>query len=293
MRSAFSLAASAISIAAMLAAADLLVHFLLPLQAPATPCPQGRDPIWSDEFNAPAQTPPDPTRWDYDLGRSGWGNNEVQTYTNSIANSFHDGQGHLVIRAVREDTGFTSARIVTRGRFTFQYGRVEARMRVPYEKGVWPAFWMLGAPQPDDTPQTATWEAKGEADIMESFGAQNGDASRIHAAIHGPGYAGKGIAGDLTLPDGQHFADDFHLFALEWGPTEISFSVDGITFHTIAREDVPPGGWVFDHPFYLLANVAVGGFPAPVGYPSLDTPFPQDLVLDSIRVCGPSDDETG
>lgn len=245
---------------------------------------QQRTPVWSDEFDGAAGTAPDPTKWTYDLGGWGWGNNEWQTYTNRTQNSSLDGMGHLVIKAIQEPfTGsdgifrnYTSARLVTRGIFELRYGRVEARLRVPFGQGIWPAFWMLG-----NDINSAGWPNCGEIDIMENIGRE---PSTVHGSLHGPGYSGGSpLTGSWTIPDGKRFADDFHIFAVEWEPREIRFYIDGLMYQKRGISDLPSGArWVFDHPFYLLMNVAVGGnWP---GYPDATTVLPQAMTVDYVRI---------
>src|SRR5580692_4480799 len=176
--------------------------------------------VWSDEFNGAAGAAPDSSKWVYDLGASGWGNQELETYTDSRENSFLDGKGHLVIRALRISDGkYTSARLKTGGKFSTQYGRIEARIKLPRGQGIWPAFWMLGA----DVGETP-WPASGEIDIMENIGKE---PALVHGTIHGPGYSGEhGIGAPFGLPGDQRVADDFHLYAVEWEPNAIRFYVD-------------------------------------------------------------------
>jgi beta-glucanase (GH16 family) len=141
--------------------------------------------IWSDEFNGPENSAPDPAKWAYDLGAGGWGNHELEGYTKNPENVFEDGKGHLAIRAAKSDTGrITSARIKTDGKFAIKYGKVEARIKIPYGQGIWPAFWMLG-----DNISTTRWPQCGEVDVMENIGKE---PSTVHGTIHGPGYSGKG-----------------------------------------------------------------------------------------------------
>lgn len=236
--------------------------------------------VWSDDFDGLANSPPDPAKWGYDLGNGtqGWGNNELQSYTNSTDNVFLDGTGNLVIRALNTANGFTSGRIKTATKFAFQYGLVIVRAKIPYAQGIWPALWMLGAGFPN-----VPWPDCGEIDLMENFGMAQGDASRVRAAIHGPGDTGGGIGGTYTLPAGQRFADDFHLFAVLWTPDGIAFSVDGNVYLSIASNSMPPS-WqaAFANPFFLLLNVAVGGLPA--GSPDTTTSFPQQMLVDYVRV---------
>jgi beta-glucanase (GH16 family) len=233
--------------------------------------------IWSDEFNGPAGMAPDKSKWVHDLGAGGWGNKELQTYTDSTENARMDGRGRLHIRALKSEDGrFTSARLKTKGRFEGKYLRVVARMKVPRGQGLWPAFWMLGATFPEQD-----WPDCGEIDIMEHIGKE---PSTTYGTIHGPGYSGaKAISGKHELPAGQEFNSAFHEYAVEWRPNEISFFADGVRFHTVSPGSIPKGArWVFDRPFFLLLNLAVGGLWP--GYPDDSTPFPAVLEVDWIRV---------
>jgi len=193
---------------------------------PSAGVAQDRQLIWSDEFNGAPGSPPDAAKWVYDLGGGGWGNQEMEVYTDSRANSYLDGQGHLVIRALEATPGkFTSARLKTQGKFAFEYGRVEARIRIPYGQGIWPAFWMLGADM-----QRKGWPACGEIDIMENIGRE---PDTVHATVHGPGYSGAhGIGAPFQIAAGR-FADDYHVYAAEWTPDRIDFLVDGHSYHTV------------------------------------------------------------
>lgn len=249
---------------------------------PPTPVP-GWIQTWADEFDRPDGSAPDPGKWAFDLGGSGWGNQELQTYTNRPAN-VRIQDGCLIIEARRENRRgpdrilrrYTSARLKTERRFAFRYGKVEARMLLPAGKGIWPAFWMLGESAPD-----RIWPATGEIDVMESIGS---DTTVVHGSAHGPmGSKVFSLTAPYRLPPNQSFADDFHLFALEWEPDALRFYVDGKLYQTRTRADVPPGGsWPFNHPFYLLLNVAVGGtWPGP---PDATTSFPQRMRVDFIRV---------
>ena len=241
--------------------------------------------VWHDEFDAPAGTPPDSSKWRYDLGGGGWGNAEHQYYTDSTANSAHDGEGHLVITARQENPAgyqcwygaceYTSARLLTAETFTQAYGRFEARMQIPSGQGIWPAFWMLG----DDFGDVG-WPQSGEIDIMENIGRE---PSTVHGTVHGPGYSGgAGIGDGYTLPGGQRFADGFHTFAVDWILDSITWSVDGNAYWTLTPADLGGREWVFDHPFFMIMNVAVGGeWP---GYPDHTTQFPQQLRVDYVRV---------
>jgi len=231
---------------------------------------------WSDEFDGPANSPPDRTRWTYDLGNNnGWGNHELETYTNLPGNVHLDGNGHLVIHVEQTGSGFTSARLKTKGLLAIQYGRVEARIKLPFGQGIWPAFWMLG-----DNIDTKHWPECGEIDIMENIGKE---PLINHGSMHGPGYSGgAAITGAYTLQGGQTLADGFHTFAIQWAPQTVTFYVDDNPYKTVTPASLPAGArWVFDSPFFLLLNVAVGGsFP---GSPDSTTRFPQDMMVDYVR----------
>ena len=233
--------------------------------------------IFQDEFEGAAGSPPDPTKWTYDLGAGGWGNNELERYTDARVNVEQDGRGHLLVRATKNSSGqFESARIKTQGRFSFTYGRVEARMKLPRGQGVWPAFWMLG-----NDIQTVAWPACGEIDIMENIGRE---PNTIHGTIHGPGYSGAhGIGAPFVFEKSELPSDSYHVYAVDWRPNRIDFLVDGSVYQTITPEELPAGTkWVYDHRFFLLLNLAVGGsWP---GAPDATTVFPQELSIDWIRV---------
>lgn len=239
------------------------------------PAPQA----WADEFDGAANSLPDPAKWTYDLGNNnGWGNNELQTYTNVPLNVRLDGAGHLIIHVERAGSGFRSARIKTQGLFAATYGRIESRIRVPSGQGIWPAFWMLGS-----SITSTGWPRCGEIDIMENVGRE---PSVNHGSIHGPGYSGgNAISGLFTLPGPARLADDFHVFAIQWAAGTITFSVDGAAYKTVTPGLLPAGAsWVFDSPFFLILNVAVGGnFPGP---PDATSQFPQEMVVDYVRVSG-------
>ncbi|HTU43642.1 MAG TPA: glycoside hydrolase family 16 protein [Bryobacteraceae bacterium] len=233
--------------------------------------------VWSDEFNGSANSAPDPYKWTYDLGGGGWGNGELETYTENRANVFQDGAGHLVIRAIKtESGGYLSARLKTQGRFTVKYGKIEARMKIPYGQGMWPAFWMLG-----DDVVTAGWPTCGEIDVMENIGKE---PSVVHGTVHGPGYSGAhGISASFSLPGSPPLSRDFHIYGIEWSPERVEFFLDGKSYQTVTPASLPAGAkWVYDHPFFLLLNLAVGGsWP---GNPDQTTVFPQDLLVDWVRV---------
>jgi beta-glucanase (GH16 family) len=232
--------------------------------------------VWGDEFNGPAGSGPNPSKWTFDLGAKGW-NQELEDYTDSRENVFLDGRGHLVIRAIRSGAGkYTSGRIKTQGLYEVQYGKIEARIRIPRGQGIWPAFWMLGRPVP-----ASEWPEPGEIDVMENVGKE---PSIVHATVHGPGYSGdKGITAARILPGGEKFADKFHVYGVEWSVNSIDFFVDRKAYAKVTRASLPAGTtWVFDKPFFLLLNVAVGGtWP---GNPDLSTHFPQSMLVDWVKI---------
>jgi beta-glucanase (GH16 family) len=231
--------------------------------------------VMKDEFDQPGA--PSTALWNYDIGtgQNGWGNSELQFYTDRPKNVTVQ-NGYLIITALKESfngSSYTSARLLTKGKFEQAYGRFEARIRLPWGQGVWPAFWMLGA-DIDAVP----WPAAGEIDIME-FRGQN--PSTILGTVHGPGYsAGQSISKSYTLKNGR-FDTDFHVFGIEWGPEYVNFYVDNVLYNQITPADVK-GEWVFNKPLFILINLAVGG--SFVGSPNDETVFPQTMLVDYIRV---------
>lgn len=230
--------------------------------------------VWGDDFDGAAGEAVDGSKWAYDSGPN-WYNGELQAYTTGTANASMDGNGNLVIEARNEEhqgRQYTSARLKTEGRQTFTYGRFEGRMKMPYGQGMWPAFWLLGG---------NAWPGDGEIDIMEHLGRE---PSIAHGTIHGPGYSGADGPGEsFTLPDGAGFADDFHIFAIEWEANAIRWYIDGELYSTKTPADTNGNPWVFDHGFFFIVNLAVGGdWP---GDPDETTVFPQRMLIDYIRVC--------
>jgi beta-glucanase (GH16 family) len=268
---------------------------MAPSEAPTlTPPPvPSSDPstwplVWSDEFDGPAGSPPDPATWGYDLGDGsaaglqGWGNKELETYTDSTANAAVDGKGNLVLRVRKPDAAatcwygpcrYTSARLVTRGKREFQYGRLDVRFKVTDGFGVWPAIWLLGT----DVAQVG-WPQSGEIDLMEFVGRR---PNEVLVTAHGPGYSGS--SGKTTAIDlGGPVSAGFHTVTVDWWPGRLSWLFDGRLYQTVTAADVAPNAWVFDHPFYLLVNVAVGGTLGGQVDPNL--PLPQSMVLDYVRL---------
>ena len=234
--------------------------------------------VWADEFDGPAGQPPDPAKWGYDIGTD-WGNAQLEYDTARPENVSLDGNGHLAITAIEEsyqNSAYTSGRINTNGRFAQQDGRFEARIHLPAGRGIWPAFWLLGA-----NFQSVGWPACGEIDILEYRGQEPGV---LHGSLHGPGYSGgSAVTSSYTLPNGARFDQGFHLFAVEWNGDQITWILDETRYLTVRRSDLPPGGaWVFDHPFFIILNVAVGGHF--VGPPDASTVFPQTMRVDWVRV---------
>lgn len=269
----------------------LSLWLLAALYAAAQPAGPRWTLVWSDEFNGPAGAPPDPAKWNYDLGGNGWGNNEVEVYTNSTANAFQDGKGNLVMRAIRDAAGnYTSARLQTGSPhasthttdLSWQYGRIEARIKLPFGQGVWPAFWMLG-----ENIGTVGWPTSGEVDIMENFGTYHNNLSVNNGTAHGPGYSGgKGIGKAYTLPAGETVGSDYHVYAIDWSPDSVEWSVDQVPYFKITPASLPAGTkWVFNAPFFLLLDLAIGGPKTFLGMPDPKAPFPpQEMLVDYVRV---------
>ncbi|MEP7075838.1 MAG: glycoside hydrolase family 16 protein [Acidobacteriota bacterium] len=246
-----------------------------------------RKAAFKDEFNGPAGTSIDANKWTAETGGNGWGNQELEYYTNSTDNAYQDGSGSLAIKAVKLNPAlslgcwygpcqYTSARLITKQKFDLKYGRFEARIKIPNGQGVWPAFWLLG-----NNIDTVSWPQCGEVDILENIGREPGI---VHGTIHGPGYSGaNGISSSYSLPANRSFADDYHVYALEWSASQIQWSVDGHVYKTTTTSDIPAGSqWVFDHPFFVIMNFAVGGgWP---GSPDASTVFPQVMLVDYVRV---------
>ena len=235
----------------------------------------GMSLVWGDEFEVAGA--PDPAKWTYDLGNGswGWGNNELQNYTSSPENvTVQDGRLYIF---ARNEGGYTSARVKTQGIFDFQYGRVDIRAILPIGQGIWPALWMLGS---DIT--TVGWPACGEIDIMELVGHQ---PRLVHGTFHwGPNnderqYNGV-IAPALEFP--ETFADEFHVFSLEWQEDEIKLLLDDQHYHTITPANMNGYEYPFNDAFFFIMNVAIGGnWP---GDPDDTTPFPGFMAVDYIRV---------
>ncbi|MFG3516913.1 discoidin domain-containing protein [Streptomyces bobili] len=264
-----------------------------PIPAPPLPSDPANPPrlVWSDEFDGAANTRPDASKWRSDPGTGP--NNELEYYTDH-RNAALDGAGHLVMEARREATAgsscprdplsgsgtcqYTSARMNTGAAFQFTYGRIEARIKVPKGNGLWPAFWMMGA----DFLTGRPWPYNGEIDIVEVLGK---DVKTAYSTVHAPAYnGGGGIGSPYTLPGNADFSDDFHTWAADWNSKGITYSLDGRTVFSLDKDEVERtrGPWIFDHPHYLILNLAVGGdWPGPT---DATTPFPSRMLVDYVRV---------
>ncbi len=240
--------------------------------------PAGMELVWSDEFDGDEI---DLTNWTYDIGGWGWGNGEAQYYTDRPENARLE-NGLLVIELRQErfeDAYYTSARLKTKDLREFQYGRIEARLKVPKGSGTWPAFWMLGTGFEQDAADPAyQWPNVGEIDIMEYVGRE---PDLVLGTVHGPGYAG---AGGISQWNRQDFdiGDDFHTFAIDWDEAGIRWYFDDEMFFDLPRERVGDREWVFDKPFFMLLNLALGGTLG--GSIPLDLEFPIRYYADYVRV---------
>ncbi|MFY9242398.1 MAG: glycoside hydrolase family 16 protein [Polaribacter sp.] len=240
--------------------------------------------IWEDNFEVDGA--PLSPYWVYELGDGtaqgipGWGNNELQYYTDRSENVVvKDGMLHIIAKKESFLTsGYTSARILTKGKFQTKFGRIEARIKLPWGQGLWPAFWMLG----DDANGTITWPERGEIDIMENRGQE---PTITHGTIHGPGYSAANAITKSYQLSNSRFDTDFHVFGIEWGENYINYYVDDVLYNQITPADLPAGtDWVFnDREFYIILNIAVGGTFVG-GPPNAETVFPQEMIVDYVRV---------
>jgi len=233
--------------------------------------------IWSDEFDGVTLNP---KNWLIETGTVGRQNAEWEYYTDRPDNVRVE-NGNLVITALREkyeDYAYTSGRLDTQNLLEVQYGRIEARMKLPFVQGIWSAFSMLG----NDFGKTKGWPLCGEMDILE-YGSKNKTPDTVYQTIHGPGYSGtKGISSHFALT-ADSLKNDFHVYAIEWAPNEIRWFVDDQEVFKVTPDQIPAGTeWVYDHPFFIILNLAVGG--GFTGYPDDTTVFPQQLLVDYVRV---------
>jgi len=242
----------------------------MPSLTPVTDERAGWNIVWQDEFDG---TELNPSNWTFDYVAN-IGNGEWQTYTDQPENvRVEDG---LLVLEAREETGlntpYSSARIKTEGLHAWQYGHIEARIKLPQGKGLWSAFWMLG-----ENFSTAGWPNAGEIDILE-YGKT---PDHIYSTVHAPGYSGGQGRGTNLLVPVDTLKDDFHIYAIEWEENEIRWYFDDQLFFKLTPADVPDA-WIFDRPFHILLNLAVGG--AFSGYPDSKTIFPQRMYIDYVRV---------
>lgn len=223
--------------------------------------------VWSDEFSG---TSVDPANWNFETGGGGWGNNEWQYYTNQPANAIVE-NGELQIIAKEQTLGvydYTSARMITRDLHSWQYGKVEARIKLPMGQGIWPAFWMLG----DNIGQVG-WPQCGEIDIMEHVNNEEMTHGTMHWNYNGHQYYGNSTSHDPT---------EYHVYSIEWNESNIRWFIDGVQYHSGNILNNVNNTDEFHHPFFILLNVAVGGnWP---GYPNETTVFPATMYVDYVRV---------
>ena len=227
----------------------------------------------SNEFN---ENSIDNNIWNYDLGGGGWGNNELETYTNNTKNSFVTSGGYLVLEARQEPYGsvnYTSARMLTMGKQDFTYGRIDVRAKLPKGQGIWPAIWMLGS-----NIASTPWPACGEIDMMELLGNQ---PNKVYGTAHwSNGGQNAQLGGSHTMPSGD-FSQAFHVFSIGWDSSKIDWYIDNQKYFTAPKSSMV-GTYPFDNPFFIILNIAVGGsWP---GNPDGTTVFPQRMIVDYIRV---------
>ncbi|HXC84779.1 MAG TPA: glycoside hydrolase family 16 protein [Trebonia sp.] len=245
--------------------------------------PPGYSPTWAEEFDGPSGAPASSATWRQETGGHGWGNRELQYYTDGTANAALDGAGSLAI-TVRGASAtlaaaryggcrYTSARLISKNLVSFRYGLVTAKIKIPAGRGMWPAFWLLG-----ENFDEVGWPGCGEIDVMENFGT---NPAEVSGTVHGPGYSGDGgITGSVST--GGSLADDFHLYSVRWEPDRIRWFVDHRMYHSVTPADLRGHPWVFDHDFFLIINVAVGGTASVP--PDDSVSFPQTMLIDYVRV---------
>lgn len=256
---------------------------------PSAPTPEPtpvRRVVWRDAFDGAAGAAPSAANWTNEVGGDGWGNQELEYYTPGAQNARLDGSGHLLITADKAPANqrltcwygpctHVSARLSSERKVTLHSGRLEARIKMPRGQGLWPAFWLLGANRP-----SVGYPGCGEIDVAEVIGSEPGVT---WASLHGPGYVRAGLTRGFTLPDQGSFSDDFHTFAVDWTDDGLAFAIDGAEYYRVRRGDIGENKeWVFDKPFFVIVNLAVGGeWP---GSPSADTAFPATMVVDEVTV---------
>ena len=246
------------------------------LPAPPPPTPPGPyQLVWSDEFDYTGL--PDSTKWNYDVGGNGWGNHELEYYTSNRLENARVENGNLVIEARKESwqgMNYTSARLLTKGKMSWQYGKIETRAKLPRGRGTWPAIWMLGDTNP------LKWPDDGEVDIMEHVGFDQGI---VHGSVHCKKYnwvIGNGKTATTQVMD---CSDSFHVYTVEWNNSTINISVDSTSYMTFSNEHSGYDAWPFDNKLFLILNIAVGGdWGGQKGVD--DSIWPQQMVIDYVRV---------
>lgn len=247
---------------------------------PFTPPPPQTPPgpyqlVWSDEFDYTGL--PDSAKWNYDVGGNGWGNNELEYYTSKRAENARVENGNLVIEARKESwqgMNYTSARLVTKGKMSWQHGKVQVRAKLPRGRGTWPAIWMLGDTNP------LKWPDDGEVDIMEHVGFDQGI---VHGSVHTKKYnwvIGNGKTATTPVMD---CSDSFHVYTVEWDKNNLNISVDSTSYMSYSNEHSGYDAWPFDNKLFLILNIAVGGnWGGQKGVD--DSIWPQQMVIDYVRV---------
>ncbi len=231
---------------------------------------------WQDEFNYKGL--PDSSKWSYDVGGQGWGNDELQYYTDGRLQNAHVENGTLTIEARKEafeKNKYTSARITTRHKADFLYGKIEMRAKLPKGRGTWPAFWMLSSKEP------RVWPDDGEIDIMEHVGYKQGEITGACHVKRNP--TGNDIISKTNTIEVLDASEAYHIYTLNWTPERLEWLVDGKVFHFYEKADRPAHHWPFDKSFYLLLNIAIGGSWG--GREGVDDSiFPQKFIIDYVRV---------
>ena len=246
-----------------------------PFTPPPPPPPGPYQMVWSDEFDYTGI--PDSTKWNYDVGGNGWGNHELEYYTSKRTENARVENGNLIIEARKESwqgMNYTSARLLTKGKMSWQYGKIETRAKLPRGRGTWPAIWMLGDTNP------LKWPDDGEVDIMEHVGFDQGI---VHGSVHCKKYnwvIGNGKTATTQVMD---CSDSFHVYTVEWNNSTINISVDSTSYMTFSNEHSGYDAWPFDNKLFLILNIAVGGdWGGQKGVD--DSIWPQQMVIDYVKV---------
>ena len=247
-----------------------------PAQPGSPPPPPGPyQMVWSDEFDHAGL--PDSAKWNYDVGGNGWGNNELEYYTSKRTENARVENGNLVIEARKESwqgMNYTSARLLTKGKMSWQYGKIETRAKLPRGRGTWPAIWMLGDTNP------LKWPDDGEVDIMEHVGFDQGI---IHGSVHCKKYnwvIGNGKTATTPVMD---CSDSFHVYTVEWDANNLKISVDSMSYMSFSNEHSGYDAWPFDNKLFMILNIAVGGnWGGQKGVD--DSIWPQQMLVDYVRV---------